>query len=84
MILVNGSGHMAVANSLALRLAGIDRDTPDPQGGHIVKDAAGEPTGLLQETAQSAVRDLIPKPTVHDMVDALRACAGRDACPVAG
>jgi predicted amidohydrolase YtcJ len=77
VVLVNGSGHMAVANSLALRLAGIDRDTPDPMGGHIVKDAAGEPTGLLQETAQSAVRDLVPKPSVHDMVEALRACAAR-------
>jgi predicted amidohydrolase YtcJ len=48
----NVSGHMSVANSVALRQAGITRDTASPFGGHIVTDAAGEPTGLLQEKAQ--------------------------------
>lgn len=48
----NASGHMCVVNSVALRQAGIGRDTPDPFGGHIDVDADGEPTGLLQETAQ--------------------------------
>ena len=38
-------GHMALANSLALRLAGITRETPDRRGGTIVRDAQGEPTG---------------------------------------
>ncbi|MEV6963848.1 amidohydrolase [Hamadaea sp. NPDC051192] len=44
-------GHTCWANSAALRLAGIDASTPDPIGGHIVKDASGEPTGILRETA---------------------------------
>ncbi len=48
----NASGHMCVVNSFALRQAGITRDTADPFGGHIVLDADGEPTGLLQEKAQ--------------------------------
>lgn len=46
------SGHQSVANSLALSLAGITRETADPAGGHIVKDENGEPTGRLQESAQ--------------------------------
>ena len=48
-------GHMIVANSLALELAGISAETPDPPGGVIVRDAAGEPTGLLQETAMGLI-----------------------------
>jgi hypothetical protein len=48
----NISGHMSVVNSLALKQAAISRDTADPFGGHIDLDSAGEPTGLLQETAQ--------------------------------
>lgn len=48
----NASGHMCVVNSFALRQAGIVRGTADPVGGHIDIDADGEPTGLLQETAQ--------------------------------
>lgn len=45
------SGHMGVANSLALEMADYDRNTPDPEGGVIVKDEHGELTGLLEETA---------------------------------
>jgi predicted amidohydrolase YtcJ len=49
-VLLRGVGkHLAVANSLALRLAGIDRTTPDPAGGRIERDANGEPTGVLHE-----------------------------------
>ncbi len=48
----HSSGHQSVSNSLALELANITRDTPDPAGGHIVKDDRGEPTGRLQESAQ--------------------------------
>ncbi len=54
-------GHMALANSLALKLAGITRDTPDPQGGEIVKDRkTGEPTGILRDTAMDLVDKVIP------------------------
>lgn len=82
VIIVNGSGHMAVANSLALKLAGVTGATPDPEGGHIVLDAAGEPTGLLQETAQELVRAVIPPPTLEDHVAALARC--NDAYVAAG
>jgi predicted amidohydrolase YtcJ len=50
--LTHASGHAAFVNGRALELAGITRDTPNPPGGEIVKDADGEPTGLLRETAQ--------------------------------
>jgi predicted amidohydrolase YtcJ len=50
--LTHASGHAAFVNRRALELAGIDRNTPDPAGGEIVRDPAGDPTGLLRETAQ--------------------------------
>jgi predicted amidohydrolase YtcJ len=58
-------GHIAVANTRALQLASITLASRDPQGGHIDRNEAGEPTGILRETAQAAVGDVIPKPT-HD------------------
>jgi hypothetical protein len=56
-------GHMALANSLALRLAGVTRDTKDPDGGTIVRDEDGEPTGILKDNAESLVFGIIPEPT---------------------
>lgn len=53
--LTHASGHAAFVNKRALDLAGITRSTPNPAGGEIVKDANGEPTGLLRETAQGLV-----------------------------
>lgn len=53
--------HMGVANSLALKLGGISRFTPNPNGGIIVKDSVdGEPTGLLKESAMNLILDRIP------------------------
>ena len=52
VLIRNASGHMSVVNSVALRRAGIGRGTVSPFGGHVEIDAEGEPTGLLQETAQ--------------------------------
>lgn len=60
-------GHIAVANTRALQLASINLATRDPQGGHIDRNENGEPTGILRETAQQAIRDVIPKPT-HDQM----------------
>jgi predicted amidohydrolase YtcJ len=53
--LTHASGHASFANKRALDLAGITRSTPNPAGGEIVKDANGEPTGLLRETASGLV-----------------------------
>jgi len=56
--------HIGVANSLALKLAHIDKDTPDPQGGKIDRDpATGEPTGILRDEAAHLIRDVVPLPT---------------------
>jgi predicted amidohydrolase YtcJ len=66
-------GHMALANSLALRLAGITRETPDPDGGTIVRDAHGAPTGILKDNAQGLVARAIPEPSRERNLQAARA-----------
>jgi len=67
-------GHAALANSLALKLAGITRSTLDPVGGIIARDAqTGEPTGILKDAAQDLVTKVIPPPTEAEMTEALRA-----------
>lgn len=65
-------GHSAVANSMALELAGIDADTPDPEGGDIVRDAAGEATGWLKESAVQLVAKHVPPPSADDLRQGLR------------
>lgn len=70
------SGHMGVANSAALKLAGVTRDTPDPPGGRVVRGEDGEPTGLLLETAQDLVKRVLPPYTLAETKAAL-AAAGR-------
>jgi predicted amidohydrolase YtcJ len=56
-------GHMALANSAALRLAGVSRSTRDIPGGTIVRDAKGEPTGILKDEAQNPVYAAVPTPS---------------------
>ncbi|MDQ3089161.1 MAG: amidohydrolase, partial [Acidobacteriota bacterium] len=63
VFLVRVDGHIGWVNSAALRLAGIDKNTKNPEGGEIERDAAGEATGILKETAQGLVNRLIPPPT---------------------
>lgn len=66
VILTHISGHVAVANSLALQLAGINKATPNPPGGEIERDATGEPTGMLKEgAAMSLVGSKIPPPSME-------------------
>jgi len=59
VILTHASGHAGFVNAKAMELAGIDRNTPDPPGGTIVKGPDGEPIGALRETAQRLVRDAL-------------------------
>jgi predicted amidohydrolase YtcJ len=58
-------GHMSLANSAALRAAGVTRHTRDVAGGEIVRDAAGEPTGILKDKATSLVDRVVPDPLPH-------------------
>jgi predicted amidohydrolase YtcJ len=66
-------GHMALANSLALRLAGVTSASRDPEGGTIVRDAAGEPTGILKDNAAELVTHAIPEPSREMNLRAARA-----------
>lgn len=67
-------GHMALANSLALKLAGVTKETPDPDGGLIVRDpTTGEPTGVLKDAAMSAVWKVIPDSTFAEKLAAAKA-----------
>src|ERR1043166_4079293 len=68
-------GHMALANSLALKLAGVTRETVNPPGGVIVRDKSGEPTGVLKDAAQSFVWKVIPPASVEVRLDAARAAS---------
>ncbi len=69
-------GHMALANSLALKLAGVTRQTADPPGGLVVRHpATGEPTGILKDAAQSLVEKVIPEKTFDEKCAAARAAS---------
>lgn len=73
-------GHMALANSLALKLAGVTRHTLDPPGGVIVRDPkTGEPTGILKDAAQSFVWKVIPAPSFEEKLAAARAATNHAA-----
>ncbi len=70
------SAHAAWVNTAALRLAGLQTDSPDPDGGRIVRDSSGAPTGILLETAMSLVQSLIPPPTEATLADWYAALQG--------
>lgn len=65
-------GHMGLANSLALRLAGITAKTPDPPGGAIVRDAQGNPTGALKDAATDYIEKVIPELSHEQRVKAVK------------
>jgi predicted amidohydrolase YtcJ len=65
-------GHMALANSVALRLAGVTAATKDPPGGAIVRDAEGNPTGALKDAAMTYVQRVIPPLTREQRLHAIR------------
>lgn len=70
--LTHTTGHYGAANSLALRLAGITKDTPDPPGGTIDRRPDGTPTGVLKEAAASLVARLVPPVTAEQWQAAIR------------
>ena len=65
-LFVRADGHALVANSAALAAAGITKETPDPPGGAILRDAQGRPTGMLIDRAMDLVADLLPKESDFD------------------
>ena len=75
VLLYRYCGHIAIANNTALRLAGLDADTPDPDGGSFDRDRSGRPNGILRETAVAAVSHalapLIPAPSDSEIIEAL-------------
>lgn len=75
VLLYRYCGHIAVANSAALQLAGIDSETPDPEGGSFDRDPDGSPNGILRETAvtpvANAVEPLTTPPTDLEIISAL-------------
>jgi len=74
VVLTRTCGHLLVANSAALKIGGITKDTPDPLGGKIVRNLEGEPTGMLEEgPAMNLVRRHIPETGIPETMDAIRA-----------
>jgi predicted amidohydrolase YtcJ len=66
--LTRADGHGAIANSIALKLAGITKDTPNPFGGEIMKDPkTGEPNGMLLDSANAFIAKLLPQPSREDI-----------------
>jgi len=65
-------GHMALANSAALNLAGITAQTPTPEGGEIIRDANGDPTGVLKDNAMNLVFAVVPKPSDDEILETFK------------
>lgn len=72
MVLTDRDGHQTLSNSRALALAGVSAETREPAGGAIIRERDGTPTGLLQETASTLVRRMLPDLTADDVYAALR------------
>jgi hypothetical protein len=60
-------GHMALANALAMQVAGVDKNTPDVPGGEIVRDADGNPTGIFKDAARLLIDRVLPAPSAQRM-----------------
>ncbi|HEX8559561.1 MAG TPA: amidohydrolase [Pyrinomonadaceae bacterium] len=71
VILQRVDGHVSWVNTRALREAGVTRETQAPQGGEILRDARGEPTGILKETAGGLVARVVPAPTRAEQAEAI-------------
>jgi predicted amidohydrolase YtcJ len=64
-------GHAALASRRALAAAGVTRETPDPPGGRLIRDASGVPTGVLVDRAQAIVAERVPQPSRAQLVEQL-------------
>jgi predicted amidohydrolase YtcJ len=73
VVLQRSDGHALVANTLALKLAGITRDTQPPFGGQILKDKDGEPTGMLVDSAMALIGKIVPPETDAHKIEEYRA-----------
>ena len=73
IVVVSSFGHTVLANSRALELAGISARTPDPLGGKVGRDAAGNPSGILEDAAYQLVTKQLPAPTASDDVKSAEA-----------
>jgi predicted amidohydrolase YtcJ len=66
-------GHMALANTLAMKLAGVNKETKEVDGGLIVRDAAGNPAGVFKDAAMSYIYRVIPEPSFDEKLEAAAA-----------
>ncbi len=73
IVVESSFGHTSLVNSRAVGIAGITAKTADPLGGKIGRDAAGNPTGLLDDAAQDLVMSKVPQPSAHDNLESARA-----------
>jgi predicted amidohydrolase YtcJ len=79
VLLSHASGHLCLANQRAMRLAGVDRSTPDPSGGEILRDGRGSPTGVFRENAQDLIQGAVTRVGRGEMtLDAMIDAAGRE------
>mgnify|MGYP001489776842 CR=1 FL=1 len=72
-------GHMALANSLAMKLGGVNKDTKDVEGGEIVRDANGNPTGVFKDAAMGYVAKVIPDFSFEQKLEAAQAATDHAA-----
>jgi predicted amidohydrolase YtcJ len=71
VIITRTCGHIVTVNSKVLKLAGITKNTPDPEGGKIDRDVNGEPTGVLRESAKDLVHHIMPVVSLEEDATAL-------------
>lgn len=68
-------GHMSLANSLAMKLAGVNKDTKDIEGGQIVRDVNGNPTGIFKDAAEVYIEKAIPSPSFDEKLESAAAAS---------
>ncbi|HVF47728.1 MAG TPA: amidohydrolase, partial [Pyrinomonadaceae bacterium] len=72
-------GHMSLANSLAMKLAGVNKETKEVEGGLIVRDSAGNPAGVFKDAAMGYINKVIPSPSWDERIEAAQAATDHAA-----